>query len=114
MALAVQRLGIPYDPLPIEANVPTHVPMHESLAPETMRPVFIHHHHHRTRAGVPVPTGYAGVDEAIREFAGLGRLRFSMLSRVSRLWWHPRVRRVRRAGRRIGDRLRGTGRSRAR
>lgn len=45
LSLALQESQIPFSPLPIEMNFPTHAPIHPAFSPNDIEPIILHYHH---------------------------------------------------------------------
>jgi len=67
LALALAEARLPFRPLPLEMNFPTHRPTHPALEPDRLNPYLIHHHHRVSPAGEVLPCSYATVDAAIAD-----------------------------------------------
>lgn len=112
----------PLEPLPVQANFPTHLRIHPDRWDPSDPPRIVHYHHRVDRNGFLQPTSYETVNRAIdglnralaeetgRPYAGLQR--FGPLDRLrqeamSRPWFHrPFPRRAKRA---LGRVLAATG-----
>jgi SAM-dependent methyltransferase len=66
-ALALGQSQLPYAPLPIEMNFPTHYPIHSAYSPGNIDPYVVHHHHRLSGSGELLACGYEQADRRIRE-----------------------------------------------
>jgi len=51
LALAIHDHKLPYNPLPLEFNFPTHYLVHENFNPNEINPLIIHYHHLVSKKG---------------------------------------------------------------
>ena len=65
LSLALADNRIPFLPLPIEMNFPTHFPIHQAYRPNKICPYVLHHHHRLSVFGELLPSGYEEPDQRI-------------------------------------------------
>ena len=51
-ALALCQVRVPFEPLSLEFNFPTHNPVHRAFKPERLNPYIIHYHHRLLEEGI--------------------------------------------------------------
>ena len=51
LTLAIHAKKIPFKPLPLEMNFPTHIDLHYDCKADTLSPFLFHHHHRTTKLG---------------------------------------------------------------
>ena len=66
-AVALQSLRLPYEPLGLEYNFPTHHEIDNGFRPDVIRPLMVHHHHRWTTEDGVHMTRYDGANAAISD-----------------------------------------------
>lgn len=104
LTLALAETGLPFDPLPLEMNVPMHSRIHSKHRPHTREPYLLHHHHHpRDTRGRLLPTGYRRLDAAISRIS-LTIVQGEVAPFDNRSFWEKRYRNESVLGSGIGSR----------
>jgi hypothetical protein len=65
LALALASTELPVDPLPIDVNTPSHLPIHPRWRPSSIAPRLVHYHHEVDHAGRVLESGYPLIDTQI-------------------------------------------------
>jgi 2-polyprenyl-3-methyl-5-hydroxy-6-metoxy-1,4-benzoquinol methylase len=71
MGLALAESGLPIDPLPTGANLPTHFPKEELARIPAQEVASLHYHEHVDIHGMPCQTGVDWIDAAIVRMNGI-------------------------------------------
>ncbi len=66
LALALQAIGCPRQPLPIEMNFPTHIAVAPVFSPQDVEPCVLHYHDRVNADGTLAPTSYRSPNLAVR------------------------------------------------
>ena len=66
LALALQAIGCPRQPFPIEMNFPTHLAVAPAFSPQDVEPCVLHYHDRMNADGTLAPTSYRSPNLAVQ------------------------------------------------